>query len=114
MISAIKVSILSNEQSSASECPRRLGIGDELRPVIGSVAKTLVVREYPSKLRIVALALVDQHPNELCMDELVVPLPGRPDALNEKRRDCRLKASIVAAFGATVVPAIDGFGFRGE
>jgi len=30
-----------------------------------------------------ALALVDQYADELCLDELVVPLPGRPDALGE-------------------------------
>ena len=91
-----------------------MGGGDELGPVIGFVAKTLVVRKYPPKLRIVALTLVDQYTNELCLDKLVVPLPGRPDALYEKRRDCRLEASIVAAVGTTVVSAIDGFGFRGE
>ncbi len=91
-----------------------MSIGDELRPVIGFVAKTLVVREYPSKLRIVALALVDQYPDELCLDKLVVPLPGRPDALVEKRRDRCLKARIVATVGTAVVPTIDKFGFRGE
>ena len=91
-----------------------MGRGDKLRPVIGSVAKTLVVREDPSKLRIVALALVDQHPNELCMDELVVPLPRRPDALVEKRRDRCLKARIVATVGTAVVSAIDKFGFSSK
>jgi hypothetical protein len=64
--------------------------------------------------RIVTLALIDQYPDELCLDKLVVPLPGRADTLDEKRRDCRLKAGIVAAVSATVVPAIDGFGFRSQ
>jgi len=103
-----------NEQATASQCPRSLGGGDEFRPVIGFVAKTLVVGECPPKLRIEALALIDQHTDELRLDKLVVPLPGRADALTEKRDDRRLKASIVAAVSATVVPAIDGFGFRGE
>jgi hypothetical protein len=88
--------------------------GDKLRAVVGFVAKTLVVCKYPPKLGIVALALVDQDTDELCLDELVVPLPGGADALDKKRRDCRLKARIVTAVGATVVAAIDGFGFRGE
>ena len=88
--------------------------GDKLRSVVGFVAKTLVVRKDTPKLRLVTLALVDQCPNELRLDKLVVPLPGRVDTFAEKRRDCRLEASIVAAVGTTVVSAIDGFGFRGE
>ena len=88
--------------------------GDKLRSVVGFVAKTLVVRKDASKLRLVTLALVDQCPNELRLDKLVVPLPGRPDALVEKRRDRYLKARIVATVGTAVVPTIDKFGFRGE
>ena len=91
-----------------------MGGGDELRSIVGFITKTLIVRKDAPKLRIVALTLVDQDTDELCLDKLVVPLPGRPDALTKKRRDCRLKASIVAAVGTTVVSAIDGFGFRGE
>ena len=88
--------------------------GDKLRAVVSFVSKTLVVREDPPLRRIVTLTLVDQHTNELCLDKLVVSLPGRVDTFAEKRCDCRQEASIVAAVGATVVPAIDGFGFRGE
>jgi len=88
--------------------------GDKLRSVVGFVAKTLVVRKDASKLRLVTLALIDQYPDELCLDKLVVPLPGRTDVLDKKRRDSRLKARIVATVGATVVAAIDGFGFCGK
>ena len=88
--------------------------GDKLRAVIGFVAKTLVVGKDPPKLRIITLPLVDQYTDELCLDKLVVPLPGRADVLDKKRRDSRLKARIVATVGATVVAAIDGFGFCGE
>jgi len=91
-----------------------LGSGDKLRAVVGFVAKPLVVCKDPPKLCIVTLTLVDQYADELCLDKLVVLLPGRVDALDEKRRNCRLKARIVTAVGATVVAAIDGFGFRGE
>ena len=91
-----------------------MGIGDELRPVIGYVAKTLIVGEDPSKLWIVALALVDQDPDKFCVDELVIPLTGWPDVLAQKRRNRRLKARIVAAVGTAVVAAIDKFGFCGE
>ncbi len=91
-----------------------MGGGDKLRPVVGFVAKTLVVRKDASKVRLVTLALIDQYPDEFCVDKLVAPLPGRVDTFAEKRRDCRLEASIVAAVGTTVVSAIDGFGFRGE
>ena len=103
-----------DEQASASERPRSLSGGDKFRSVVGFVAKTLVVRKDAPKLRLVTLTLVDQYANELRLDKLVVPLPGRADTLAEKRRDRCLEASIVAAVGATVVAAIDGFGFCGE
>ena len=91
-----------------------MGSGDKLRAVVSFVSKTLVVGEDPSKRRIVTLALIDQHTNELCLDKLVVPLPGRADALVKKRRNRRLKTRIIATVGTTVVPAIDRFGFCGK
>ena len=51
-----------DEHASESKCPSGLGGGEELGPVVGLVAKTLVICKYPPKLRIIALALVDQHP----------------------------------------------------
>ena len=91
-----------------------MGGGDELRSVVGFIAKTLVVGEYPLMLRIVTLALVDQCPDELRLDKRVVSLPRGADALAEKHRDRCLKAGIVAAVGATVVAAVDEFAFRGQ
>ncbi len=91
-----------------------MGGGDELRSVVGLVMKTLVVCKDPPKLRIVALALVDQYADELRLDKGMVPLPRGADALAEKRRDRRLEAGIVAAVGATVVAAVDEFAFRGQ
>jgi hypothetical protein len=91
-----------------------LGGGDELGPVVGFIAKTLVIGKDPPKLDLVAFALIDQYPDELCLDKLVVPLPGRPEALLEKRCDRRLEARIIATVGTTVVPAVDRFSFRGQ
>jgi hypothetical protein len=68
-----------NKQARASKRPPGLGGGNELRPVVGFVTKTLIICQDPPKLRIVTLALVDQHPDELRLDKLMVPLPGRSD-----------------------------------
>ena len=65
-------------------------------------------------MRIVALALVDQHPDELRLDKRVAPLSTRANPLAKKRRDRRLEAGVVAAVGTAVVPAIDEFAFRGQ
>jgi hypothetical protein len=86
-----------------------LGGGDEFWSIVHLVAKDLVVGEDPPQSRIVVLALVEQDPNKLRMDKRVTPLPGRADALAQQRRDRRLEARIIAAVGATVVPAIDEF-----
>ena len=88
--------------------------GDKLRSVVGFIAKTLVVRKYPPKLRIVALTLVDQDTDELCLDKLVVPLPGRPDALGENRCDRCQEAGVITAVGTAVVAAVCKFTFCGE
>jgi len=88
-----------------------LGGGDEFWSIVGLVSQTLVVGEYPAKLRIVALELVDQHPNKLRLDKRVAPLPARANSLAQKRRDRRLKAGVVAPVGTAVVPAIDEFAF---
>jgi site-specific recombinase XerC len=50
----------------------------------------------------------------LDLDKRVAPLPTRADSLVQKRRDRRLEAGVVATVGATVVPAIDEFAFRGQ
>jgi hypothetical protein len=103
-----------NEQATATQGPASLGGGDERWSIVGLVAQTLVVGEYPAQLRIVALALVDQHLDELRLDKRVAPLPARANPLAQKRRDRRLKAGIVAAVGTAVVPAIDELAFRGQ
>jgi hypothetical protein len=42
----------------------------------------------------------------------MTPLPARADPFTKKGSDRRQEASIVAAVGAAVVPAIDEFTFR--
>ena len=44
----------------------------------------------------------------------MVPLPAWADPLAKKRRNRRLKARVIAAVGAAVVPAIDEFAFRSQ
>jgi len=102
-----------DEQATAAQRPPGLGSGDQLCAIIGLVAQTLVVGENPPQLRIVALALVDHHADELRLDKRVAPLPARADSLAQKRRNRRLKAGVVAAVGAAVVPTIGTCAFRG-
>jgi len=54
-----------DEQATAAQRPPGLGGGDEFGSIVGLVAQTLVVGEDPPQWRIVALALVDHHPDEL-------------------------------------------------
>jgi hypothetical protein len=72
---------MRDECASAAQRPRRLGGGDELGSIVGPIAQTLVVGEDPSQLRIVTLALVDEHPDKLRLDKRVTPLPGRANPL---------------------------------
>jgi hypothetical protein len=69
------------EKATAAQCPPGLGGRNQLCAIVGLVAQTLVVGEHPSKIRIVAVALVDQHADELPMDKLVIPLPTRAHTL---------------------------------
>jgi hypothetical protein len=103
-----------NEQATAAQRPPGLGGSDKLSSIIGLVAQTLIVGEDSPKLRIVALALVDQHADKLPLDKLMAPLPTRADSLAQKRRNRRLKAGVVTAVSAAVVPAIDEFAFRSQ
>jgi hypothetical protein len=103
-----------HDKATAAQCPPGLGGSDKLCTIIGLVAQTLVVGEYPPQLRIVALALVDQHSDELRLDKLVAPLSTRADSLAQKRRDCRLEAGVVAVVGPAVIAAIGEFAFRDQ
>lgn len=58
-----------DEQATAAQRQPSLGSGDKLWPRVGLVAQTLVVGEDPAQLRIIALALVEQHPDELRLCE---------------------------------------------
>ena len=90
-----------------------MGGGDELGSIIGLVAKNLVVGEDPPQLPIVALTLVDQDADELCLHKLMTPLPSRADALTKKSGNSRLETSVVTAVSTTVVAAISEFAFSG-
>jgi hypothetical protein len=91
-----------NECATTPKRPASLGGGDQLWPIIGLITQTLVVGEYPPKLPIVAVALVDQDADQLRLDKLMAPLSARADTLTKQRRDGRLEARIGAAHNQAV------------